>query len=51
VIPTLIIFWCVAVWVAFFLSTFCAYNLGRYRGWNEVLGEHKQHQLPVEFSK
>ena len=35
--PTVFIFGCIALGAAFVFSNVCAYKLGKYQGWREVL--------------
>jgi hypothetical protein len=42
--PTVFIFGCVALCAAFVFSIVCAYKLGKYQGWREVLRTHAQYE-------
>jgi hypothetical protein len=42
--PTVFIFGCVALFSAFIFSHVCAYKLGKYYGWREVLRQYAQYE-------
>lgn len=42
--PTVFMFGCVALCAAFVFSTVCAYKLGKYQGWREVLRTITPHE-------
>jgi len=42
--PTVFIFGCVALCAAFIFATVCAYKLGKYQGWKEVLRQYAQYE-------
>ena len=42
--PTVFIFGCVALCAAFVFSHICAYKLGKYQGWREVVRTFTPHE-------
>jgi hypothetical protein len=42
--PTVFIFGCVALCAAFVFSNVCAYKLGKYQGWKEVIRKYAQYE-------
>jgi hypothetical protein len=42
--PTVFIFGCVALCAAFVFATVCAYKLGKYQGWHEILRQYAQYE-------
>ena len=42
--PTVFIFGCVALCAAVVFSNICAYKLGKYYGWREVLRKYAQYE-------
>ena len=42
--PTVFMFGCVALCTAFVFSNICAYKLGKYQGWREVLRTFTPHE-------
>ena len=42
--PIVFIFACVALCAAFIFSNVCAYKLGKYQGWREVLRTYAQYE-------
>jgi hypothetical protein len=42
--PMVFVFGCVALFSAFVFSNVCAYKLGKYPGWREVLRKYAQYE-------